>query len=96
MAKRKITVTVDEALVEAVHALGAESLSGVVNAALAQEVERRARSAALAHMLAEWDEAFGPVDEQAMGAAVAAFDDIDAVAPAGDPPSPRRRRRGAA
>jgi len=96
MAKRKITVTVDEVLVDAVQALGAESLSAVVNAALANEVERRARSAALARMLAEWDAAFGPVDEEAMGAAVAAFDDLDAIAPAGDAPPARRRRRGAA
>lgn len=41
MAKRKITVTVDDDLVEAVQRLGAESLSSVVNAALARDVERR-------------------------------------------------------
>ena len=45
MAKRKITVTVDEGLVEAVQALGDDSLSSVVNAALASELDRRARAA---------------------------------------------------
>ena len=38
MAKRKITVTVDESLVDQVQALGAASLSSVVNEALEREV----------------------------------------------------------
>ena len=96
MAKRKITVTVDEELVESVQGLGAESLSAVVNEALAAEVERRARAAALGRLLGEWDKAFGPVGEAAAAAAAAAFDDVDAVAvPAPDVPA-KRRRRGAA
>jgi hypothetical protein len=95
MAKRKITVTVDEDLVESVQAFGGESLSAVVNEALANEVERRARAAALGRLLADWDAAFGPVGDAAAVAAAAAFDDLDAVADA--PPVPaRRRRRGAA
>jgi hypothetical protein len=80
MAKRKITVTVDEELVETVQAAGGESLSAVVNAALAQEVERRARRAALGRLLAEWEAAAGPVSEAAAGDARAAFDELDAVA----------------
>ena len=83
MAKRKITVTVDEELVETAQALGAESLSSVVNRALAQEVDRRARAAALARLLAEWDAAFGPVDRAAAAWAAEVFDEIDGVA--GDP-----------
>lgn len=79
MAKRKITVTVDEALVASVHLLGAESLSSVVNAALAVEVDRRARAAALARTLSEWDARLGPVGPDAIAAARAAFDDLDAV-----------------
>jgi len=88
-------VTVDEELVASVQALGAESLSAVVNEALAQEVERRARAAALGRLLADWDAAYGPVGAEAAAAAAAAFDDLDAVA---EPPvTPgRRRRRGAA
>lgn len=95
MAKRKITVTVDEGLVETVHALGAESLSSVVNAALANEVERRARAAALERMLADWDATFGAVPDETAAAAAAAFDDLDASA--GGPPAapPRRPRRAA-
>lgn len=94
MGKRKITVTVDENLVETVAALGADSLSSVVNSALAAEVERRARAAALARLLAEWDAAFGPVPDDATAAAAAAFDDVDAVT--APPAATRRRRRGAA
>ena len=96
MAKRKITVTVDEELVEHVQALGAESLSAVVNEALAHEVERRARAAALGRLLAEWDATHGPVSAAAAAAAAAAFDDLDAVAVERPPPTGRSRRRGAA
>ena len=89
-------MTVDEDLVESVQALGAESLSAVVNDALAHEVERRARAAALGRRLGEWDAAFGPVGAEAAAAAAAAFDDVDAVAAAPDARPVRRRRRGAA
>ena len=88
-------MTVDEDLVESVQALGAESLSAVVNDALAHEVERRARAAALGRLLADWDAAFGPVSDEAAAAAAAAFDDVDAVAVPPEAPV-RRRRRGAA
>lgn len=94
MAKRKITVTVDEELVEAVQSLGSEPVSAVVNAALTTEVDRRARAAALGRLLADWDEAFGPVPDAEQAAAAAAFDDADAVAAA--PPTPRGRGTGAA
>lgn len=80
MAKRKITVTVDEELVETAHALGAETLSSVVNHALAREVDRRARAAALERLLAEWDAAHGPVSDDDATWAAAAFDDLDGVA----------------
>lgn len=96
MAKRKITVTVDEDLVADVQALGAESLSSVVNAALASEVERRARAAALGRMLAEWDAAFGPVPAAAVAAAGAAFDELDAIAANAEPVSQGRRRAATA
>ena len=84
MAKRKITVTVDEALVEAAK-LGSESLSAVVNSALAAEVERRARAAALERRLSEWEAEFGPVDRQASEAARRAFDDLDGLAEEHEP-----------
>ena len=80
MAKRKITVTVDEELVAAAQTLGAASLSSVVNEALAQEVDRRARAAALSHLLADWDAAHGSVDPAEAAWAAAVFDDLDGVA----------------
>jgi hypothetical protein len=94
MAKRKITVTVDEELVEAVQALGAESMSAVVNAALADEIDRRSRAASLARLLEHWDERFGPVGADAATAAAAAFDDLDAAGNA--EPRSQRSRPGAA
>lgn len=94
MAKRKITVTVDDELVEAIQALGSESVSAVVNSALGREVDRRARAASLGRLLAQWDDALGPVPESELIAAAAAFDDADAVAAA--PPRPRSRRSGSA
>lgn len=79
MAKRKITVTVDEALVDAAK-VGSDSLSAVVNAALAAEVDRRARAAALGQRLAEWEATMGPIDGEAADAARRAFDDLDGLA----------------
>lgn len=96
MAKRKVTVTVDEDLVDQVQALGSESLSSVVNAALAAEVDRRARAAALDRMLAAWDAELGPVSPAAAAAAAAAFDDLDAVGAIDDQPGPRPGRRSGA
>jgi hypothetical protein len=77
MAKQKITVTVDADLVSAIRAAHGETLSAVVNAALAEEVDRRARRAALGRLLAEWDAALGPVPAEAAAMARAAFDELD-------------------
>ena len=79
MAKRKITVTVDEELVETAHALGADSLSSVVNRALEREVDRRARHAALGRLLAEWVAAPGPVEDATAAWAPTQFDRLDGV-----------------
>jgi post-segregation antitoxin (ccd killing protein) len=79
MAKRKITVTVDEELVELAHRLGTETLSGVVNEALAAHVERLGRRAALRELLEGWDATLGPVSAEAAAAARAAFDDLDGL-----------------
>lgn len=80
MAKRKITVTVDEEIVEQAHLLGVESLSAVVNEALTVHVERLARRAALRELLDTWEREFGPVSEAAAADARAAFDELDGVA----------------
>lgn len=80
MAKRKITVTVDEDVVEQVKLLGAESLSGVVNDALGIHIDRLARHAALRELLESWEEQLGPVPEAAATAARGAFDELDGLA----------------
>lgn len=84
MAKRKITVTVDEELVDEARRLGVESLSSVVNAALAEHVDRAARRAALRDLLDEWDAKYGPVDDETLAWAKDAFDELDqAIVPSG-------------
>lgn len=96
MAKRKITVTVDETLVDAVQRLGVESLSSVVNAALEREVDRRARAAALQRLLATWDAELGAVSAAAAAVAVAAFDDLDGLSEVEAPEPKLHHPRGAA
>jgi hypothetical protein len=81
MAKRKITVTVDEELVDLAHDLGEEKLSTVVNTALAEHVERLGRLASLRDLLDRWDAQAGPVPPDVQADAAAAFDE------AGDSPS---------
>jgi post-segregation antitoxin (ccd killing protein) len=80
MAKRKITVTIDEEVVEQAQALGiGPSLSAVVNDALTAHVERLARLAALGELLDSWDERLGPVPDAATDTARHAFDELDGV-----------------
>lgn len=96
MAKRKITVTVDDELVDDIQSLGADSLSSVINSALAHEVDRRARAAALQRLLAAWDAELGPVPDEATAAAADAFDDLDAAREP-DRRAPKvKRKKGAA
>ena len=78
MAKRKITVTVDEELVDLAHEFGEEKLSAVVNTALAEHVERLGRLATLRQLLDRWEAQAGPVPPDIRGDAVAAFDEVDA------------------
>lgn len=80
MAKQKITVTVDEELVEAVRSHSQDTLSSVVNAALAREIERRGRQVALGRFVAEWEAADGLIPEDLASQARRAFDDADAGA----------------
>jgi post-segregation antitoxin (ccd killing protein) len=77
MAKRKITVTVDEELVDLAHAFGEENLSGVVNAALAEHVDRLGRLATLRQLLDRWEAAAGPVPAELRADAAAAFDEAE-------------------
>jgi hypothetical protein len=93
MAKRKITVTVDEQLVEEARRLGETSLSAVVNDALAAEIDRLARRAALKDLLDGWDAVAGPPSERATRQARAAFDELDGIA---IPPDASSSERGSA
>lgn len=77
MAKRKITVTVDEELVALAHEFGEEKLSAVVNTALAEHVERLGRLATLRQLLDRWEAQAGPVPPDVQADAVAAFDEAD-------------------
>jgi post-segregation antitoxin (ccd killing protein) len=77
MAKRKITVTVDEELVDLAHEFGEEKLSAVVNTALAEHVERLGRLATLRQLLDQWDAQAGPLPPDVRADAVAAFDEAD-------------------
>jgi hypothetical protein len=77
MAKRKITVTVDEELVDKAHAVGDEKLSAVVNAALAEHVERLGRLATLRQLLDSWEAQAGPVPPDVRADAAAAFDEAE-------------------
>lgn len=78
MVKRKITVTVDADLVESVQAEPGESLSGLVNAALRAEHDRKARRIALRALLDAWDAELGPVDDDTLAWADDAFDRAEA------------------
>lgn len=77
MGKRKITVTVDEELVELAQRLGDRALSQVVNEALGAHVERIGRRLALRHVLDEWEAQLGPVSSGAASDAREAFDELD-------------------
>jgi hypothetical protein len=78
MAKRKITVTVDEELVEHAHRLDAHaSLSSVVNDALSAYVERQGRLVALGDLLLSWETSYGPIPDDHAKDAKEAFDELD-------------------
>jgi hypothetical protein len=79
MAKRKITVTVDESVLEAIERLGIENLSSTVNNALLAEVDTVGHRQALGELLAYWDEKYGEVSAADLEAARAAFTELDRV-----------------
>ncbi|HZT67048.1 MAG TPA: hypothetical protein VFA11_14765 [Acidimicrobiales bacterium] len=60
MKKRRVTLNLDEDVVEALESLGARSLSSAANDALRQAVATEAHRAALARWLDELDAAHGP------------------------------------
>ncbi|MGW0183239.1 type II toxin-antitoxin system CcdA family antitoxin [Nocardia sp. NPDC003345] len=79
MAKRKITVTIDEEVLEKARELGDAHLSAVVNAALTEHVDRMARRGALQELLDGWERSAGPVDDADARDAAAAFDELEGI-----------------
>ena len=61
MAKRKVTVTIDEELLDVLRDQGTENVSAAINDALAEHAERVGRLAALRAQLDRWDAEFGVV-----------------------------------
>jgi Arc/MetJ-type ribon-helix-helix transcriptional regulator len=53
MSKRRITLTLDEDVVEALRTVGGDSMSAVANDALREALERRAHQAAVLEWLEE-------------------------------------------
>jgi post-segregation antitoxin (ccd killing protein) len=62
LTKRKVSVSLDEDLVEELER-EEEGLSAQVNMAVRVELERRRRNRLLAELLAELDAKYGPVDD---------------------------------
>ncbi len=85
MATRKISVTVEEDLVEAVQSrVGARGVSRFVSIAIRHELEREELTDVLADLEAE----LGPADDELVAEAAAAFDRVERAAKR----APRRRR----
>ncbi len=62
IAKRKVSVSIDADLIEELEA-GGEAISGQVNLAVRNELERRRRLRLLDEMLSDFEATNGPVDE---------------------------------
>ncbi len=62
LAKRKISVSLDEELVSELETVGS-SLSAQINAAVRTDLEHRRRQRLLAELLDQLDAEHGPVDE---------------------------------
>lgn len=86
MATRKISVTVEEDLVDALQSrVGARGVSRFVSGAIRHELER----GELADLLADLESELGPADERLVAEAAAAFDQVERA------PKPRTPRRTA-
>jgi len=74
MKKRRITLNLDEDVIEALEAIGGRSLSLVANEALAEALESKAHRAAFLRWLDELDEQYGKPDAETLAAADALID----------------------
>ncbi len=76
MSKRRITLSLDTEIVEALEAAGGRSVSAVANDALAEALEAIAHRAALQRWLDELDEKYGSPDAETIAAADAFLDSV--------------------
>jgi hypothetical protein len=76
MKKRRVTLNLDEDIVEALESVEGRSLSAVANEALREAAERAAHRRALRAWLDELDDEFGPPSAEAMAEAAAFLDDV--------------------
>lgn len=76
MAKKKISVTIDEELLELANDSGTP-VSTLVNVALAEHLDRLARRAALGDLLERWDALLGPIDGRERADIRASFAEAD-------------------
>jgi hypothetical protein len=76
MKKRRVTVSLDEDVLQALESIGGRSLSAVANDALRQAMAVEAHRAALARWLDELDEAHGRATAEEIKAIDALVDDL--------------------
>jgi hypothetical protein len=80
MAERKIMLTFDESVLEAIERLGIQNLSAIVNSALLAAVDAVGHRQALGELLSHWDQKYGEVPEAEFVSARAMFDELEGVA----------------
>lgn len=87
MKKRRITLNLDEDVVEALEGLEGRSLSAAANAALREAVQLEAHRAALLRWLDELDAKYGTPTEEEKAAAEAMLDAFERgeIGPGGEP-----------
>jgi hypothetical protein len=79
MAKHKVTVTIDEDILETLALLGVDNVSSVMNDALRSRVESMAHHQALGELLGSWREQFKVPSDRTREAARAALRELDGI-----------------
>jgi len=87
----RVNITIPDELLEHARTAGL-NVSRLAAAALAEELDRRARAAALDAYLAEMDAEFGPVPEAELQQAAAWADEVMTSQPVTKRPGTRRAR----
>ena len=77
MAKRKVTVMIDEDILDSLSDLGADNVSSIMNDALRSWLDALVRNQALGELLDSWREQYGDLSEAERAEAKATFDELD-------------------